>query len=260
MIDHSPMKLGKQAPRHDPRTLQFAAYVRPAQLPTPPPAVDYTKAVKGPWGMMANDKVGDCTSAAAGHLIMEWTADTDRQVDPTTKQVLEAYSAITGYDPATGSNDDGAVETDVLNHWRKTGVAGHQILAYAALEPGNTQHVRDAIDLFGGVYIGLALPVSAQRQNVWSVPPGGVHGDGKPGSWGGHAVPVMAYDAHGLTVITWGETKTMTWQFWSAYCDEAYAVLSMDFLEADPTNPHDPVAPSGFDLAALQVDLKAVVG
>ena len=52
----------------------------------------------------------------------------------------------------------------------------------------------------------------------------------------------------------------MTWQFWAAYCDEAYAVLSMDFLKADPANPHDPVAPSGFDLAALQVDLKAVVG
>ena len=260
MTDHSPMKLGKQAPRHDPRTLQFATYLQPSQLPPPPPSVDYTRAVKGGWGMMANDKVGDCTCAAAGHLIMEWTADTDRQVDPDDKQILAAYSAITGYDPATGANDNGAVETDVLNYWRKTGVAGHQILAYAALEPGNTQHVQDAIDLFGGAYIGLALPVSAQTQSVWSVPPGGPHGAGKPGSWGGHAVPVMGYDSHGLTVITWGATKLMTWQFWAAYCDEAYAVLSMDFLKADPTNPNDPVAPSGFDLAALQADLKAVVG
>ena len=95
---------------------------------------------------------------------------------PRPAQVLGAYSAITGYDPATGDNDTGAVETDVLNYWRKTGVAGHKILAYAALEPGNTQHVRDAIDLFGGAYIGLALPISAQRQAVWSVPPGGAHG------------------------------------------------------------------------------------
>ena len=106
----------------------------------------------------------------------------------------------------------------------------------------------------------MALPISAQTQQVWSVPPGGPTGDGKPGSWGGHAVPVMGYDSHGLTVITWGAPKVMTWQFWAAYCDEAYAVLSMDFLKADPNNPNDPVSPNGFDLAALQADLKAVVG
>jgi len=260
MVDHSSMHLGKAAPRHDPRTLQFASYLSPRDLPAPPPSVDYTKAVKGPWGMMGNDTIGDCTCAAAGHLIMEWTADTGAQADPTTQQVIEAYSAVTGYDPTTGANDNGAMETDVLNYWRKTGVAGHRILAYAALEPRSTTHVENAIDLFGGVYIGLALPKSAQTQTVWSVPPGGPTGDGRPGSWGGHAVPVLAYDSHGLTVITWGDTKTMTWQFWETYCDEAYAVLSMDFLKANPNDPKDPVAPSGFDLTALLDDLKAVVG
>jgi hypothetical protein len=30
--------------------------------------------VKGTWAMMDNDQIGDCTCAAAGHLIMEWTA------------------------------------------------------------------------------------------------------------------------------------------------------------------------------------------
>jgi hypothetical protein len=257
MADHRNMKLGKASPRHDPRTLQFANYLRPAELPPPPASVDYGKAVTRPWGMMHNDTVGDCTCAAAGHLIMEWNANVERNVTPSDDDVIAAYAAITGYDPSTGSGDNGAVETDVLNYWRKTGIAGHQIMAYAALEPSNTQHVRDAVDLFGGCYIGLALPVSAQQQDVWSVPPGGTSGDGAPGSWGGHAVPVVAYDNHGLTVITWGATKAMTWEFWSAYCDEAYAVLSEDFLSAGTNGA--PTAPNGFDLTALEADLKAVV-
>ncbi len=68
-----------------------------------------------------------------------------------------------------------------------------------------------------------------------------------PGSWGGHAVPVIAYDASGLTCITWGALKRMTWAFWDAYCDEAYACLSRDWAAAR--------APSGFDWAALDADL-----
>jgi len=66
-------------------------------------------------------------------------------------------------------------------------------------------------------------------------------------------VPVVAYDPSGLTVVTWGALKRMTWGFWSAYCDEAYAVLSDDFLTADRT-------PAGVDLAALEQDLAEVTG
>jgi hypothetical protein len=256
MADHRNMKLGKHTPRHDPRTLQFANYLRPAELPTPPSNVDYATAVTQAWGMMDNDSIGDCTCAAAGHLIMEWNANAGRSVTPSDHDIVAAYAEITGYDPATGANDNGAVETDVLNHWRQSGIAGHKIMAYVALEPQNLEHVRDAVDLFLGCYIGLALPVSAQQQDVWSVPPGGAHGDGAPGSWGGHAVPVVAYDTHGLTVITWGQPKVMTWQFWTVYCDEGYAVLSEDFLTAGPSGP---VAPNGFDLQALEKDLEAVV-
>ena len=43
-------------------------------------------------------------------------------------------------------------------------------------------------------------------------------------------MPVVAYDVRGLTVITWAEAKRMTWTFLDAYCDEAYAVLSADWI------------------------------
>ena len=71
---------------------------------------------------MGNDKIGDCTCAAAGHLIMEWTSLAQpKMFTPTDPQIVAAYSAITGYNPKTGANDNGAAELDVLNYWRKTG-------------------------------------------------------------------------------------------------------------------------------------------
>jgi len=45
----------------------------------------------------------------------------------------------------------------------------------------------------------------------------------------------------------------MSWQFYDAYMDEAFAVLSADWISAKVGK-----APSGFNMAALQQDLTAV--
>ena len=251
-IDPKKLKLGKHIARHDPRTLLLASYTT-AQLPAPPASFDLTSKVTG-WGMMENDQIGDCTCAAAGHLLMEWTANAKKKMlTPTDKQIVAAYSAITGYNPSTGANDNGAVEIDVLNYWRQTGIAGHKIGAYVALEPSNHNHIMDSVYMFEGCYIGVQLPISAQAQvqnhQTWSVPPGGLTGDGAKGSWGGHAVPVVAYDSRGVTVVTWGALQTMTWSFWEAYCDEAYAILSRDYFDGKKPNPQ------GFSFQQLESDL-----
>jgi hypothetical protein len=60
---------------------------------------------------------------------------------------------------------------------------------------------------------------------------------------------VVAYDARGLTVVTWGALQTMTWSFWEAYCDEAYAILSADYLDGKQK------APQGFSMQELEADL-----
>jgi hypothetical protein len=111
----------------------------------------------------------------------------------------------------------------------------------------------DSVFIFEGCYIGVQLPISAQAQvqnhHTWSVPPGGTTGDGAKGSWGGHAIPVVAYDARGVTVVTWGALQRMTWSFWEAYCDEAYAILSKDYLNKKK------ISAEGFNLEQLQADL-----
>jgi len=110
--------------------------------------------------------------------------------------------------------------------------------------------VETAAWLFGGLYIGLQMPLTAQAQKVWDWT-GSLAGPARPGSWGGHAVDVVRYDKNGLTVVTWGRLQELTWQFWDRYCDEAYCMLSDDFLEKGN-------APNGFDLAALEADLALV--
>jgi hypothetical protein len=220
-------------------------------LPAPPPATSYDGKITS-LGMMLNDKLGDCTCAAVGHCIQQWTAEAQaKQVILPDQDIEKLYEIVGHYNPANPNSDKGAVEIDVLNYWLGSPVQGNRLSAFCALEPQNHQEIQDAVFIFGNCYIGLALPLSAQTQTVWTVPAGGATGQGAPGSWGGHAVPIVAYDQRGLTCITWGELKRMTWQFWNAYCDEAYGLLSPDWVKAGKT-------PAKFDWKQLEADMAAL--
>jgi hypothetical protein len=241
-------ELGKLPVRTDVRTLSLGRYVDGARLPSPPDSFDETGGVRD-WPMYANDRIGDCTTAAAAHMIEAWTAaGRGRAVEISERSVLDAFDHVKLVDPATG--EEGAIELDVLRYWRARGIGGHRIGAYARVSVHNRLLVKTAAWLFGGLYIGVQLPLTAQGQVVWDWT-GSLAGPARPGSWGGHAVDVVSYDASGLTVVTWGSLKQVTWSFWDRYCDEAYCILSDDFLEEGN-------APNGFDLAALRADLALV--
>lgn len=249
MIDHRPIRLGKLPAKHDPRTLKLAAYL-PAELPPIPAEHAWSPGVDG-WPMFRNDTVGDCTCAGAAHQVRTWTGnEKPPAIALSDADVLAMYSAVTGYDPADPESDQGAYLLDVLKYWRATGCAGHKIGAFAQV-PLKQELVKAAIYLFGGVYVGLLLPITAQSQAVWDVET--TAGDGQPGSWGGHCVAIVDYDNEGLTCATWGELRRMTWAFFATYCDEAYAIISPDWIQ-------DGQSPSGLNMAALQSDLAQVSG
>ncbi|HTA28366.1 MAG TPA: hypothetical protein VK809_11285 [Bacteroidia bacterium] len=252
-VNHRMMKLGKHPARHDPRTLHLHNYIDEKKLPKAPAEHVWAKKIpSNRWRMMLNKHIENCTVAAAGHLIMEWTADNGKPIVPTDEHILKAYSAITGYDPKTKEHDDGAETLQALKHWRKKGIAGHKIMAYVKLKHKNHAHIKQACYLFGGCYAGMQLPKTAWGQTEWRVPPeGSKKGRGKVGSWGGHCIAVIGYDKEGLTCVTWGKTKKLTWAFWDAYCEEAFAVISHDFAKKKGS-------PSGLDLDTLQKDLKVV--
>jgi hypothetical protein len=240
-----PRKLGRKAIKTDTRTLALGDYLTPS-LPPPPAAADWTKGIVS-WGMMLNNTLGDCTIAGVGHAIQVWTANTSGLITPPDPTIESYYEQWDGYVAGDPNTDHGGVELDVLTAWRKQGFAGHALLAFADPRPDNLVEIHQSIALFGGVYIGLSLPLTAQTQDVWDVVSSGGAGARK-GSWGGHCVFVPSYDQNGFTCITWGQTKTMTLAFWKKYCDEAHTLLGQDWLTAKGS-------PDGFDQTQLQADL-----
>ena len=242
--EHGPLHLGR--PQVSPRNYKtmaraFMMHDYMATLPAAPSVLDNTRGIKQ-WGMMRNDTIGDCTCAAAGHLIMDWTAEAGAEVIVPDPAIVTAYSDITGYDPRTGAHDDGASMTDVLDYWRDTGIGGHKISEYA--EVNITQYrVQQTVWVFDGAYVGLELPASAQSQvgGVWQIENFKVDGDAEKGSWGGHAVPVVKYDQDYLWVVTWGMLQQVDWHWFEWYADEVYAIISLDDKEF-PIPVHDLVS------------------
>ena len=76
-------KLGKLAPKNDPRTLKYKDYFK--KLPPIPAAIDWTPKVPD-WQMLGNDQYGDCTCASAMHMEMLWTSQAGAEFIPTTEQ------------------------------------------------------------------------------------------------------------------------------------------------------------------------------
>jgi hypothetical protein len=250
IINPKTVKLGKLAPKHDARTFKLERYVK--LVPPSPPQASYQAHVKN-WPMMLNDSLGDCTCACAGHMIEQWTAYNGGSIiTPPDSSILTAYEAVGGYNPGDPSTDNGANILDVLNYWRKTGIDGHKILGYATVNTANLEEVKQAVYLFGNIYLGIQLPISAQSQDgLWTVADGGTNGspNNAPGSWGGHAIPVVEYDSEELVIVTWGQLWRVSWNFFLDYVDEAYAVLSQDWFDKNQD------AFNGFDITTLEADL-----
>lgn len=255
------LKLGRLPRRPDQRVLQFAHYVDDESLLPAIPATFPLPDVlaSAAWPMDGNDEYGDCTCAGAAHMVQGWTAEAGAEHTPTLDEVMALYWA-TGDPPNEpcqpgGPTDTGRVETDVLDYWRQTGVGGHKIGAYVAIDPANHDHLRAALYLFGGAYTGIALPETAQGQPEWDVDgnPTDQNGPAYPGSWGGHCVPYLpVWDGSAVVVVTWGSTLKATLAFNDAYTDEAYAIVSPEFLDGQGETPQ------GFALSELQADLRDV--
>jgi hypothetical protein len=247
-------KLGKKAPIHDSRTLRFGNYLTPRRA-TLPARVAFGKNVPE-WPMYANDTYADCTCAAAGHMIEAWSANGRGLVVPAENDVIALYAHfVPNY--RTHPHEECCM-LDVLKYWRASGLGDDKIAAFAQLELKNGAQAQHAIYLFGTLYVGLALPDFAvnapDKRNVpWEAPPKGMVGATAPNPNNGHCVCAIGYDSRTISVVTWGTVKSMSWEFYNAYSDEVYAVLSSDFLDSRRENPE------GFDIRQLKADLDEIV-
>ncbi len=251
LLNQEPLTGSKKIQVTDSRTLNFSSYFDHGLLSNIPAKLDLGAEKKTPWRRMGNWTTSDCTCAAAGHMIECWTANTTREDIVLTREVIAAYSAITGYDPITGKNDEGACYLDVLKYWRKTGIGQHTIKAYTSVDHKNHDVVKAAMNLFGGLYIGFDLPNTIIHKDLWEVMPGGLTGDRAVASFGGHAVNAIGYDDEYLYCVSWGKVKAITWEFVDTYTYNMYVIITHDFFVNDKTE-------LGFDLAALEADLLSI--
>jgi hypothetical protein len=200
-----------------------------ASLPPPAPSRDWLAKpladADGNLGVALNDQLGDCTCAATAHATQIWSANTGTMGSPPDSAVLAAYESVCGYVPGNAATDQGGVETTVLAAWQ-AGLPGiSKIDAWIPVNPANVDHMRKAIERFGLLYVGLALPNTIQDQpTVWTVELG-AGADAGAGTLGGHAVVVAAYDETSFDICTWGYRVKMSADFVAAYMDEAYAPL-----------------------------------
>lgn len=244
----APKFYGKLAPRHDVRRLMLGDYLLSPLAPAPA-ACDRTASIPvDGWGTMLNTAEGCCTCSSQGHLIMSASAMTrSTPIVVPDSAIQTAYEAVSGYNPATGANDNGALITDVNEYRRTVGIGGYKITAWTAIPYANAALLSDAVYYFGAANIGVQLPSSAEQQfdagEPWTVP------------WfspiaGGHCIPIVAYDANYAYCVTWGKVQPMTWDFYAKYCDEAYVLVDPLLFDAGTG-----LDPTGLDVAALTADL-----
>lgn len=226
------------------------------------------------WGMLLNNRIGDCTIAAACHMMMCWSDNT-----------RPAPWSFTDQDAEDDYNDyrtsgDGASMQNILFDWMIYGIhrrdGANKIAVtiddYAPLDINNESalkpQVQRSIQLLGGCYMGIVLPKFAVHYDNGSAVPQG----NSPPNWdvtaaqlqalgpqaakdpkAGHSVSALGYDQNGLQVVTWGEVTTMSWDFFFAYREEAWAVLCKQaWLKPDGTTP------SGLTAAQLVLDFDAL--
>jgi hypothetical protein len=203
-----------------------------AEAPVPA-VVDYASRVRQ-WPMYLNDRIGDCTCAGVGHMFQAWTAYATAEFDVSDVQVLSLYEVLSGYNPRTGANDNGANEQDVLQYLHDKGIAGHKILAFAQVDHASADEMKRALSLFGSVYLGILAPDSMQRQFADGEPI-----DVVPGAQieGGHCIVIQKWDEEYLYVVTWGKLVKMTWRFFEQYGEEAWAIVTQDFIEKNGMSP-----------------------
>jgi hypothetical protein len=226
----------------------LASYLT-AELPAAPGSCNQTAGITS-WGMMLNDKLGDCTIAGLGHSKRGFAAVAQKKtIVVPDSQIQTAYSAVAGYNPLTGANDNGALISAALEYDRTVGVGGFKNQAYGAVDISGLDRVKEAINYFGGCLVGVNLPNTAEQQTdagqAWTVP------------WfyhivGGHCIWLAAYDSDWFWAVTWGELQGITPDFLAKFLDEAWVLVDPLFIEENGESP------SLLKLPEMVADLPAI--
>jgi hypothetical protein len=222
-----------------------------APIPTPPPTWEVplqkqVSAGQAVYPIDGNATYGDCTIAGVDHLQRAFSAlFNEPYIPPTEKDLVAKYFQL------GNGQDNGLNEEFVLKTWYEKGLFGTKIAGFAPVSTTSLLQQHQAISLYGGCYLGIKCPESAQRafqkeQETGQVVPWVYEGEQTED---GHCVVALGYGPNGgLHCATWGGIAVLEPSFLAHYLDEAFVVLSQQLVEAKGDT-------FGLNLQMLQEDL-----
>ncbi|MGC8520035.1 MAG: hypothetical protein ACP5P4_16190 [Steroidobacteraceae bacterium] len=247
------MRYGRLPRTFSPAIPHWSALKMGAAPITVPETCSYTGNLPTALGCMLNDRLGDCAEAGYGHALQVWTAASGKPMLTEPNSAIEALYGTQGYVPGNPSTDRGTVLQSLLSLLVKGPLPANipKITAFIEIDPTNSTDIDRATYECGLVYIGFNVPAFLQSLespgSTWSTEP-----------WannqivGGHCVISAGYTPGLRQIISWGARYRMTNAFWDAYVDEAYALISPEWLEATGSTP------LGLTPAALEQQMAAI--
>jgi len=240
---------------------RMARFLETSTLPTHPESVDYMTRIPQ-WLLGRNTSVGSCgPTSVANFVLLVTTILAEWPLAFTDDEIIDLYSRVSGYDPATGANDNGVDMTELLSELVRNGIGfdkrNVKAIAYAALpDPHDVDMLWSASARFGGVLCGADLAQAQDQQTnagLWDYVP-------RSGAWGGHAFltsprysdkPGTTEDRTGL--VTWAEPIDLTDAFYAKQNAETYVVIL-------PWHLQDKGFLENTDLVTLAADFTTITG
>jgi hypothetical protein len=240
---------GKKAAVFHPHllTLNLSDVINRARLPIlPKNGFGHVRNIPpaGGWGMLGNNKAGNCVTAGACHETMLMAIATGRPVprfdDATSFKNYSSMLVAEGgapYNPNDPSTDTGLDVTLAAQYRQRTGIVDadgiiHKIDAFAKVN--NVDELMIAVYCFGVCGLGLGLPDNAEDQftegHAWD--------DLSDVPSDGHYPPAMGVNSLGQIVCnTWNDIQGATLPYVDKYADEMVAYLSKEYMTAAGVSP-----------------------
>jgi hypothetical protein len=233
-------------------TFRFEDYADMSELPKVPSSFgheEYTPPVD--WGVLGNDKWGDCVVAGGCHEHMLWNRIAGRTVTFNTDDVGRDFRAMTGLppNPITGADMHTSAKYRLRTGLLDSAGVRHKIGAYMELQPGNLQQLYAAIYLFDAVGVAFrfynAWFDQFRRREAWRIE------TGMTATLMGHYVPLVALRGN-LVGVTWGRFQAIRPSVYLHAAQQVVACVSQESM----LNQKSPL---GFNWDQLIADANAIV-
>lgn len=255
-------KYGRRPPKNAP-ALRLASFLQ-REVPVHPVAEDYLAKLSD-WQLLGNDRVGDCNAVTWANLRRLVTATLTTESYASQEQVWQFYRTQNpGFDPGGSASGNGPgssadqgmdVQTGLEYLRARGGPDGVKAVAFARVDHTNTDEVKAALAIFGGLWLGVMVLDANEREFAAGKPWTNVRGARVVG---GHAILGGGYDAD-IKFITWAKETSFTPSFWDGEAggtplvEEAWIVIWPEHLGTRGFEV-------GVDQAQLAADYQALTG